>query len=337
VLAGFAFGVRSAVNRYNVEVANRRVEGDGGLRRTALDGRRPRLPVAEVLSRFKAAGVTSVALSEDTIGGLEDAGRLTVDAGRVRTGEVTALAEDADEGGTLLRRVEEALRAKTRYKVSGVQGGAAPVRATPTIEVTQPWAYVRGVGVGLDPDEVAEVKAAGLGIVGRVSNYNGVNDAGLTWVLHGLKVHGVTNVIFSGDAVLGNKGFIADDRRTRSAARPPPHCRTTASASARWSSASRRATRRSQGGRRPDSARPHDHRRRDAVRDRARQRPAFRARRPRAQHPPAVRPPLHRRDGPVAFNTKYVEKLTKALERGGMTLGTAHGYNPLGVGTVPRR
>ena len=130
VLAGFAFGVRSAVNRYNVEVANRRVEVTVDYAELRSMAAAQGVPIIEVLAKFKVAGVTSVALSEDTIGGLEDAGGLMVDVGAARTGaKVTALVESAGDGGELLRRVEEALRAKTRYQVGG--GAPMPLHSAP--------------------------------------------------------------------------------------------------------------------------------------------------------------------------------------------------------------
>lgn len=328
VLAGFAFGVRSAVTRYNVERNNRRVEVTVDYAELRSMAAAQGGPMAQVLSAFKAAGVTSVALSEDTVGGLVDSRRLDV-----RTtgpeGDGTLLVDAGGAGPATLARVQDALKAKTR--LGGVSLSSAG------LAVAEPWQYVRGVGLGLDPAEVAQVQAAGLGIVGRVSNYNGVNDAGLTWVLHGLQEQGVRNVIFSGDAVLGFKGYVVDDPKD-------PEQGSTASALQNFgigygsvefgkqkgdqalakAAAGQTVRVHTITGAEMLSATVPGNVQRFAL--------AARERNIRLLY---VRLFTEEED-PVKFNADYVEKVVKALERGGMVTGTAHGYGPLGVGTVPK-
>lgn len=154
------------------------------------------MPLPDVLRRFRAAGATSIALQEDTIGALEDAGRLQiVSAGRAGT---SLLPEPG-----LFNRVADAVAVKTRWASARQTGARGSV-----LFIEQPYALVRGVGVGLDPQSVDEVQAADLGVVGRVSNWQGVQPRGIVWSLHELKKQGASTVIFSGDEVLGFKGFI---------------------------------------------------------------------------------------------------------------------------------
>lgn len=189
----------SAAQRWRVESRNRRVEVTldyaelRGL--AAAEG----LPLADVLTQFRAAGATSVAIPEDTVGGLEEARRLTViGAGRAET---HLLPETGLAG-----RIQAAARGKTRFAVTGRE-----TRSGLTLTFGQPYALVRAVGVGIDPETVAEVRAAGLGVVGRVGNWDGVTPDGLRWTLGQLREQGVSTVIFSGDAVPGFKGRVVDN------------------------------------------------------------------------------------------------------------------------------
>ncbi len=200
VAVGVLAALVSAAARWRVEARNRRVEitlDYSELRRlAAAQG----VPLPDVLRRFRAAGATSVALQEESIGSLEEARRIEV----VGAGRNTAslLPEQA-----LTARILEAIRNKTRLNVRA----AETARGT-ELSFDQPLALVRGVALGLDPQAVADARAAGLGVVGRVGNWEGVTPEGVRWTLAQLKSQGVETVIFSGDEVLGFKGYIAADK-----------------------------------------------------------------------------------------------------------------------------
>jgi hypothetical protein len=145
------------------------------------------VPMTEVLKQFKAAGATSVALQEDTIGGLEEARLLSVTAdGPTATSISPSLGTMSDS--TFPDRIiapsgEDALRTEGgRPKRRHDRGGFSPTTWRP-FTVNQSWSLLRGVGVGLDPQTVSTVRSAGLGIVGRVGNWNGVTPQGLSWTL----------------------------------------------------------------------------------------------------------------------------------------------------------
>ncbi|MBC8101477.1 MAG: hypothetical protein H7Z41_02665, partial [Cytophagales bacterium] len=216
VLLGFCAAMKAGINRANAERENRRVEitlDFNELRNlAAAEG----VPLSTVLSAFRNAagaegGATSVAVQEDTVSSLEEAQQLA---------EINA----GSRGATLLygqaeaiQRVEEALRVKTRYTVAVIPSGTPPpFGVAPSsnhgLRVEQPSGLVRGMGLGLAPESVSIVRGAGLGIVGRVNNWGGVAPAGVAWTVRRLKQEGVSTVIFSGDAVLGFKGFVTADQ-----------------------------------------------------------------------------------------------------------------------------
>ncbi len=220
VLLGFAAAVKAGINRANVEEANRRVEitlDYNELRNlAAAEGR----SLSEVLTAFKNAGgskggITSVAIQEDTISSLEEA-QLVKEAPSGSRGE-TVLYGTRD----VMRDVEEAVRIKTRYAVASVPHGeplpyGIPPAMSQGLRIEQPNGLVRGIGLGLSPESVAAIRGAGLGIVGRVSNWNGVTPEGIRWTLDRLKRDGASTIIFSGDDVLGFKGYIVEDSKNPS-------------------------------------------------------------------------------------------------------------------------
>ena len=133
VAVGFAAALNSAKHRYDVEKSNRRVE-------ITLDWAEVRslaaaegVPVPEVLRQFQLAGTTSVAVTEDTVGSLEDARRLRVaraDADSTVLG--VAGTPVTHTGVEDIARVAESLRVKTRY----------PVAAAAEIQIGQPLSLI---------------------------------------------------------------------------------------------------------------------------------------------------------------------------------------------------
>lgn len=208
VALALAAALFSAARRWKTETRNRRVEvvlDMGELRSLSVtEGK----PLGEVLRAFRKAGATSVAIQEETVGTLEEQHRINVlgpgDFSGVTSRGSTVLT---DMDASTHRRVEEALQAKTRYGVQNVsQAGGASLAAGPTFN------YVRGVGIGLDPVLVSEAKRADFLVIGRVNNPPGVFPEAIDWTLRQLKQEGVNAVIFSGDEVLGFKGYYLHDR-----------------------------------------------------------------------------------------------------------------------------
>lgn len=200
---GFLASLVSAAQRWRVESRNRSVE-------ITLDFQEIRtLAVAEgktlgdVFREFKKAGVTSIALQEDTVGGLEEAKLVELAAGG--DSETSLLRSKSAESAN---RITAALRAKMGRTTTAVKD-AGPN----TFTVPLPHSALRSTGLGLDSRLVGEIQGAGLAVVGRVANFNGVKPEGIRWTLDDLKRHDVKTVIFLGDEALGFKGYLIKDKK----------------------------------------------------------------------------------------------------------------------------
>src|SRR5262249_50745349 len=79
------------------------------------------------------------------------------------------------------------------------------------------WEEVRSLGVGLPPEEAELVRAAGLGIVGRVGNFTGARDESIDWVLGQLHQSGARVVVFTGEEVLGYQARVEATARSMQA------------------------------------------------------------------------------------------------------------------------
>ena len=164
------------------------------------------VPLSAVLQQFHQAGAVSVTLQEDTVGALEEARRITAAEGISQNTTRLSLPQAGEASvlqTALLARVGDFLTHKTHFGVQSEADGLA---------VNAPYNMVRGVGVGLDPEAAGLVRNAGLGIIGRVSNYNNVRPQEIAWTIGQLKQNGASTVLFSGDDVLGNKGFVVPDK-----------------------------------------------------------------------------------------------------------------------------
>ncbi len=331
ILIGVATGIRSASFRWNREQDNRRIEiaVDFAELRTlaAAEG----VPIAEVLKQFRAAGATSVALQEETIGGLEEARRISVKAEGSSQTQLWPLPGLLSSTAKI-EQIDAALRAKTRFVLEDTARGLDA-----HLSISEPWNTIRGVGIGFDPETVSSVHDAGLGVVGRVNNWTGVTPQGLTWTLDDLKKQGVSTILFSGDEVLGYKGYVVADPKH-------PEQETTDTVLRKddlYYGALEFGKQKGD----PQLAK--------AAPDRVvRVHTIPGAEMLSATVPEAVqRFSLAARErnirlifvrlfldepNPLRFNTDYVGKIVIALERGKLHTGTAHGYGPLRVGMIPR-
>jgi hypothetical protein len=176
------------------------------------------VPLSEALSRLKQAGVTSVAIGEQSLGELETDGVIEVrQAGSVeRPGLTRVRVPDRD----LCANIIDVLRLKARAASARPLGRSADERDVRAreVEIQGPgglqldmpfgWSAVRGVTVGLPLDEVALVRSAGLMVVGRVGNFTAADDAAIAAVARRLREAGAHAVIFAGDEVLGQRSRI---------------------------------------------------------------------------------------------------------------------------------
>lgn len=199
IVVGLLAALYSASQRWRTEWYNRSVE-------ITLDWAQVRDAASAsgvtpdaALDTFRAAGVTSIALTEDTVASLEESHRMTVAAVPTGGGVTLDFADPADAA-----RVEEAVQAKAHLTLQRIPSLSSNVRLSADV----PYSGVRGVGLGLDPYLVKTVQRHNLGVVGRVNNFNGVRPDSLRWTLQRLKDDRVSTVIFSGDEMLGYKAYL---------------------------------------------------------------------------------------------------------------------------------
>ncbi|MBM3457740.1 MAG: hypothetical protein FJX77_04315 [Armatimonadetes bacterium] len=194
--------------RFRVEAENRRV----GL---VLDYAQVRtlavaagLPLAGVLGQIRDAGATGVALSEETLRDLEQEGLVQFRLQPGRTPRAYRLrAADRRIGERLLRQFSLRLPGLTRQKPVGEHVVWTDPAGKPFYLAGRPDDYLSTV-VGLDGEQVREVQAAGLSVVGRLSNYPGLTEAVLTAVLEDVRRQNIRVLIFNGEEVLGFRSLL---------------------------------------------------------------------------------------------------------------------------------
>jgi len=152
-------------------------------------------PLDLVLTRIKRAGITSLALTEDTVDSLRTEGAITIsDESPYET-----TFQFAPSMVGLRQRFEDALTNKTAFNFSE-DGSGLKVEATyPTIAQ---------LGLGLDPSQVSETVRAGLSICPRLWNFPGADAQSIEWMLQTVKAEcggRATTLIFNGLDVLGDR------------------------------------------------------------------------------------------------------------------------------------
>jgi hypothetical protein len=236
VLAGLmAVGIGASLagtyRRVQVEARNRRVEIALEWTEVAQLTTASGQPVAPVLARLRAAGVTTLAIQEETLAALEQTGaalpqRLHLSDGRYGT-RVTL------DSPATLQRIQKALQLRgsailpPHNDLPVPPGGTAFAVATavqPTLQVAIPYAQLRTLGLGLPPEALEAAREARLRITGRIGNFPGVHPATAEAVLHDLSHQGASLVIFSGDEVLGYRGqekAVAERLKPETSENPP--------------------------------------------------------------------------------------------------------------------
>lgn len=136
-------------------------------------------PLETVLARMKRAGATAVALPEETLQTLEDAGKimLTADSSTESSAwspveaEFTVIAADPATHATVVQGLAQAYEQQDII-VNGTPS-TGPIRVRGTKEI------VGQVGLGLSPEKVAAITIAGLRVVPRLVGEAGVSAKGL--------------------------------------------------------------------------------------------------------------------------------------------------------------
>jgi uncharacterized protein DUF5693 len=205
---GFIASLVVLAQRHRVEARSRAVALvlDLGQLRTLASATGVRL--ADAYHRFKAAGVTGVAVTEETLADLQSEGALEVRLVPTPTGrEYRVDVADPAIAERLSQYVPRLTRGATESPVEGDRV-VLPGPGGGKIYIPGRFDIVSSTPTGLDPAAVREVQAAGLEPVGRINNALGLTPEALEWDLRQLKGLGIRTVVFAGEEVLGYRGLI---------------------------------------------------------------------------------------------------------------------------------
>ncbi len=201
IALGLLGGLVSAAHRWSAEARNRRVElvidyGDA----QALANTTSR-QIDDVLTQLKSAGITTVAVTEDTPASLNANGIVTY----TRTGNTTHLQFALGFPGQRAR-VVQMLAHKAPGLVVTTDGPSG-------LTVGAPWPQFASVPIGLDGDTVNTIKRNKLLVAPRLVNFTGVTAQNIAWELAQTRRQcggpsGIGPVIFAGTSVLGNRALI---------------------------------------------------------------------------------------------------------------------------------
>ena len=205
IALGTLAGIYGSVRRYQAEALNRAVEIAVDYDEVRGLAQMTGATVPEALYQLKSAGVTSVAVTEDTIGALDSAARIRPNP---QTGStVVDVADDA----TLMRiRGELAFRGIISRPVPNGPAARGTVFSSPTsgrFYIDGEYKTLREIGIGLDPDALRDVSDAGLRPVARIGNFDGVSAPKISSITQRLQQQGIKIVVFQGTEVLGYRGL----------------------------------------------------------------------------------------------------------------------------------
>ena len=171
------------------------------------------IPFPDVLRQFREAGVTGIALSEDTVGYYVSTGQASYSTQQSASGPLTVLAVNDPRlaeyiypglDARLDQRVVSAGKSSADSHASWYgESGAyrhSPYRSTP--------AAINAVGIGLPPASVDAVRESGFDLVARIQNSPVMTRKAMDASFAELQALGVKRLIFAGEEVLGFKGLV---------------------------------------------------------------------------------------------------------------------------------
>jgi len=204
IALGLLGGLVSLRHRWRAEVNNRRVELVVDYSDAQALANTTRQQIDDVLGSLKIAGITTVAITEDTLGTLNANGVVTYK----RDGDETVLTFAPGFPGQRAR-VRQMLAEKAPGLVVTPEGADS-------LRIGSPWPQFSTLPIGLDNDAVKTVRRNGLLAAPRLVNFPGVTADTIAWELAQTKrqctagpgPRGLGPIIFAGSSVLGNRGLI---------------------------------------------------------------------------------------------------------------------------------
>lgn len=191
-----------AVQRYRTESKNKAVElvvdWDEVQQMAAASGTTP----VEVLRRFKAVGITSVAVSQET---LKDA----IDNGQVTPGSNGALTIDARSARRIMPYLDGILP-RSPFMLPPLVKAADSYPKDYKLANGFSLQFARLLPVGLPENAIAAARDAGIDVVARLVSFPGATPKAIDFMMADVKRQGVRTIVFQGDTVLGFKGAVED-------------------------------------------------------------------------------------------------------------------------------
>ncbi len=152
---------------------------------------------SSVLAACAQSGVWGVAITEQTLGDLQ------------QSGELTLLSTSWANGQGTILRFESARKAKLARRVLKTQRARPAATTDPReIQILAPWAGLKSLGIGFDETTVALVRRSGLSRVARPVAYPAVNPERIEALISELATWPCQLVLFAGTEVLGNPGLL---------------------------------------------------------------------------------------------------------------------------------
>ncbi len=202
IAVGLLGGILAFVQRYVAEAHNRRVELVIDYSDAQALANTSSRAMDDVLTQLRGAGITTVAVTEDTLGTLVSNGIIGTPK---RDGDTTLLTFAPGFPGQMAR-----VQAMLAHKAPGLPVSDAGPN---TLRVGAPWPQFSGLPIGLDDGAVQTVRRNGLMVAPRLFNYTGVTPDNIAWALQQVQTQCTPQatgpLIFAGAAVLGNRTQIA--------------------------------------------------------------------------------------------------------------------------------
>jgi len=181
----------SISRRYRVEERNRAVSIAVEYETIEAYGAAQGLTVDQALTQLKEQGLTSVVLSEEYVVDMENSGRVQLDDHRLTAFDPKDLMRLKRALGIRFPLLQHVAPMDLDSNVVDAPGiSAVTLRATP---------------VGLNPDECAAIRKAGLAIIARMANPPGVSSSYVRQTLDWAHELGATVFLPEGDQVLGRR------------------------------------------------------------------------------------------------------------------------------------
>jgi hypothetical protein len=197
----------SIVRRHQVEARNKAVAISAEYEMIEALAASQGLSIDQAFEKLKAQGLNSVVLSEQTLGDLVAAGAVDIRAERTPGNPKFSLTYIEFIDSNQYARVKRAL--DLRFPPTALASGERVNFSAPRLTLRQSVNLARSTAIGLNPDQVAKAKAAGLMIVGRYGNPQGLAEQGVRETIRWATEQGVFAFLAMGDQVLGRRDSVS--------------------------------------------------------------------------------------------------------------------------------